>query len=242
MYADNPRSASQHLELSVIRQFGSLVRGESDLMSDRDLLVIVPGASVSEEVRSLIRSWTDDDYDVSVYTEGRYREMHGNGHLFAWHIFRESVALDTHLCPSKSGDVINTLGIPAAYQEGLNDSRALLELLHGIIESLGRNESSEIYEAGLLYVIARNWSIAACAQLGDHCFSVNAPYEIGARLGNPFPLDPQSYAKLRQSRKISQGRLSTTTPLNRARLVNCAHALKQWLDVTQHQEFGGSHV
>ena len=114
--------------------------------------------------------------------------MHQNGHLFTWHVFRESKPLDQKLRPTEAPDLIDTLGAPSVYQDARSDSGALLDLLDESVDSLGRDASSEVYEAGLLYVIARNLAIIASWRLGNLCFSVHAPYVVGNRLGNPFPL------------------------------------------------------
>lgn len=214
-------------DVSGIRLFGSVVRGDADCHSDRDILVLVRRPALPRRVQELIQIWRQEPYDVSVYTEERYRQMHQNGHLFTWHVFRESKPVDQKLRPTEAPDLIDTLGPPSVYQDACSDSVTLFDLLDEGVNSLRQDVSSEVYEAGLLYVIARNLAIIASWRLGDLCFSVQAPYVVGNRVGIPFPLPASSYDLLRCSRKASAGTLPAPT-LARGELLTWAAAIAKW--------------
>src|SRR5713226_3980000 len=122
-------------EVSAVRQFGSVVRGDSDHLSDRDILVLVRRPPLSEQLQEIICRWREENHDVSVYTEERYKQMHRNGHLFTWHIFLESDPLDLMLKPTESKDFIDQSDAPAMYGDARSDSLALLELLDESVDS-----------------------------------------------------------------------------------------------------------
>ena len=215
-------------DVSGVRLFGSLVRGDADYQSDRDILVLVRGSTPHASMQESIRVWREKDYDVSVYTEERYCQMHRNGHLFTWHVFRESKALDLELRPTNAADLIDTLGLPAVYRHASSDGDTLFRLLDASVDNLQEDTCSEVYEAGLLYVIARNLAIIASWQLEHLCFSVHAPYVVGGQVRSPFPLSLSVYDLLRRSRKASAGTLPAPK-LSRQELLTWAAAIKTWV-------------
>lgn len=213
--------------MSAVRLFGSLARGDADCDSDRDVLVLVHGSRMSRAVQESVDRWRQEAYDVSVYTEDRYRQMHGEGNLFTWHIFQESKALDFKLRPTDAPDLIDVLGVPSPYRDSCVDGGVLFSLLKESVNSLAEETCSEVYEAGVLYVIARNLAIIASWQLGDLCFSVHAPYVVGVRSGIPFPLSLPIYELFRCSRKASAGMLPPPA-LSRDLLSASAGVVVNW--------------
>jgi hypothetical protein len=114
------------------------------------------------------------------------------------------------------------------YQDAHVDSVALLQLLGGILIELRSPSASITYEAGLLYVVARNLSIIGSWRTDKLCFSVSAPFRLGAHLGVTFPLGWEDYLQLRASRKLAM-RGEDPPLIPRRRLVRWTVAVETWL-------------
>ena len=227
--------------VSALRLFGSVARGESDGWSDKDLLIVVPCESSVGSVRSMLDELWTTKIDISVYTEHRYRQMHAEGHLFAWHIFKESRPATLEGLASETYDLITRLGTPSTYRGSRVDAQALIDMLQHCAEGLGTEEASEVFEAGVLYVISRNLAIIASWELGCLSFSVSAPFLVGKMLGYPYPLDEATYLLLRQSRKATT---SGTTPpaISRVAVLTWLQQVHDWAASLRPVIFGEVHV
>jgi predicted nucleotidyltransferase len=226
--------------LAAIRLFGSTVRNEIDDRSDLDILLLTQNG-VSDVSDQLVSRCKANGYDVSLYTEHRYREMHRSGHLFTWHVYRESLPLDKNLSPANEPDLIHQLGMPASYSQAVSDSAVLCRLLDDSLWSLHQEPASEVYEAGLLYVISRNLAIIASYQLGNLCFAVRAPYVVSEQAGLAFPLCSDVYDLLRWSRKASLGTAQAPS-ISDSQLLQWGSALREWARTLQPIVSGGSRV
>ncbi len=172
-------------EISV-RLFGSAARGESDELSDLDILIISDRPYSKEERESSLAlllpviqvrfpdAQLNGKISPSWYGKNRFAQMHAEGHLFAWHIFRESKKL-----LSDEKDFVDLLDVPGKYVNLAKD----IERFHRImlegrreLESCPRNAP---YEAGMLYLCCRNIAMCAswCSSAGLK-FGRYSPYEI----------------------------------------------------------------
>ena len=215
------------IPVSSLRLFGSTARGESDNWSDNDLLIVIPCESSMGRIQEVVSELSEAKNDISVYTERRYRQMHAEGHLFTWHIFKESRSVALEGLVSQTPDLITQLGAPSAYHGSRVDAQALIAMLAHCAEGLGSEDASEVFEAGILYVISRNLSIIASWRLGCLSFSVRVPFLIGKMLGHPYPLDEATYLLLRQSRKATASG-ATPPSISRATALTWLQQVNDW--------------
>ncbi|WP_432755095.1 hypothetical protein [Pseudomonas sp. WMBT8] len=176
--------------------FGSIVRADADASSDADVLCVLnSNAKVTDvEVRQLAdpKIIGRRHVDLSIYGYQRFKDMWAEGHLFAWHIFLESrpfSGYDEFRC---------RMGTPGEYVNAVVDITRLRELLIDVKSSLGKNIVSKVYEAGLIYVAARNIGISASWYSDSGLnFSRLSPYSVTlCERPIPFPVHAEAYAKL----------------------------------------------
>lgn len=214
-------------EILDLRYFGSTVRLDADGASDVDILCVSNGGNPIEEseVLKLIGSEVlpGQHVDISHYGVSRIREMWKSGHLFAWHIYLESKAVTNHF------SFLASLGAPAPYEQGYDDIQRLIHLLDDVGASLARGSESLVFEAGLMYVAARNIGITASwySERGLN-FSRAAPFFIRFNNVDCIPdVTKETYFKLCTSRHASMrgGEVPVLTELDLA--ATCGR-LRNW--------------
>lgn len=165
--------------------FGSQIRGDADNLSDVDILIVTDSGKPDTKV---VSKYIGDNFsqngDFSIYSLSRLKEMYNSGHLFAWHLFRES----KHIPYLDTKNLIFELGKPQPYKNANQDIAELINVLETIEAGL-----SNVYEAGLLYVCLRNIAISASwhSELGLK-FGRRAPFELGEAMPK-FPLKASEY-------------------------------------------------
>ena len=231
----------REISVSSLRLFGSIARGESDDWSDKDLLIVVPHESSIRRIRGALDELHEAKNDISIYTEQRYRQMHAEGHLFTWHIFKESRSVVLEGLTLQAPDLITRLGAPSTYRGSRVDAQALINMLTHCTEGLGSEDASEVFEAGVLYVISRNLSIIASWRLGCLSFSVSVPFLVGRMLGCPYPLDETTYLLLRQSRKATINGVIPPS-ISRAAVLTWLQEVNNWAARLRSFIFGEVYV
>lgn len=183
--------------------FGSSVRGDGDGDSDLDVLCVV-GSDKSDDKFGLNKALakyikSSKVIDVSLYGEARLREMWREGHLFAWHLYLEAKPIDGF------GDFISLLGKPSRYKNAVVDMSRLRSLVVDVKCALEMGEVSRLYEAGLLYVAARNVGISASWYSDNGLdFSRLSPFTICYKGEDmSMPLSRDAYKKLCMARHAS---------------------------------------
>jgi len=176
--------------------YGSSARSDETVGSDLDVLV------VCTDPKAVDRNKLDHDIegrsnhgpiDFSIYGISRLEEMYKTGHLFAWHLYKESSYL-------KGGDdLLAKLGQPAAYDSFREDILSLYELLGSVRDQIYISPNNLVYEAGIAFICARNIAMAASySQADGPCFSAYAPFLLECNI--EFPLSKLEYELLRQAR------------------------------------------
>nr|WP_015647664.1 nucleotidyltransferase [Pseudomonas sp. GLE121]AGL12834.1 putative nucleotidyltransferase [Pseudomonas sp. GLE121] len=184
------------VDILYLGYFGSIVRADTDASSDADVLCVL---NSKEEVSKVeLRQLADPKVigsryvDLSIYSYERFKEMWVEGHLFAWHIFFESKPFRGY------DEFISGLGTPGEYINAVIDIARLRELLIDVTYSLNKSIVSKVYEAGLIYVAARNIGISASWYSDSGLnFSRLAPCSLKL-CGRPitFPVESEAYARL----------------------------------------------
>jgi predicted nucleotidyltransferase len=172
-------------QISAVRIFGSAARGDSDDLSDTDVLV-VQRTKTSEFMRKHVEIELNNlgsQVSVCWYSEVALAKMFSEGHLFAWHLFKESFN------PYEPHDYIDDLKTPNRYTSAVADIRGFREIISGINSSLRESAGNACYEAGLLFVCCRNIAMIASSYLEDGpYFGRSSPFNLGEVSGIKFPL------------------------------------------------------
>jgi Nucleotidyltransferase domain len=129
--------------------FGSVCRGDIDLLSDIDLLAIIDGNDLR---------FNPSDY--SIYSYSRIEELWGEGNPFAWHLSLESKMIFS----SDTTDFIRELGEPSPYLNIINDCKKFQNIFISACESLKESTFSEIFDYSSVFLSIRNF--ATCFSLG----------------------------------------------------------------------------
>ncbi|MDN7892970.1 nucleotidyltransferase domain-containing protein [Burkholderia cepacia] len=206
-----------------VRLFGSAARGDSDERSDIDVLVVTEAGKPDIEVlKASLFDRIKANVDVSVYSINRLRMMFSEGHMFSWHLYQESRRLEYR----DTVDLLALLGKPNPYRSAHKDVSELLDLLETIKDEV-KNTSSLTFEAGLLYVCARNIALSASWYTEDGIkFGRNSPFEL--TLGKlAFPLSRADYDILVACRHASTRGEPTEAP-PRDWLAERAEICHQW--------------
>ena len=204
--------------------YGSRARNDSVKYSDTDLLVVFDkknnidkkNISIPEDLIA-----ENNNLDISYYSICRLKKMYKSGHLFAWHLFAESKHLDVGI------DYLGNLGKPNEYMSFIHDVQPLLELLGSSKKELEASNVNIIYEAGLVYVCARNIAISASYYSpAGLTFSTYAPFLLDNK-NNPFPITKHNYEKLRRARLACTRGLNPLSIL-RGEVIECINNVTTW--------------
>lgn len=206
-----------------IRIFGSMARGDHDDLSDADILVVVKDRSgkVPEQVVSdHVRPWVGRAPTISWYGRNRLQDMFKSGHLFAWHLYRESRSV---WGPTNIQDLF---GRPAPYEDASLDILSFQTVMGGIPTALRRCPRNAVYEMGLLYVCVRNIAMSASWHLCDEPdFTRYSPFHLGSR---EFCASQADYELAMSCRMASQRGLRMFDAVAWDRVLEMQEALILW--------------
>ena len=209
--------------------FGSQARGDADAKSDVDVLLVTDaGRPIVGAIQEQVARQLGCGCDLSIYSLTRLESMYREGHLFAWHLFREAIPLGGDY----TGAIVRNLGRPAPYRTGLQDARELSTLVQTVCKELPSSESI-VFECGLLYVAARNIALSASwYSSGGVNFGRYSPYSLGDT-SVQLSLSISDYDTLVASRHAST-RGGPPPYLSRERAIVTAQIIQRWtLDVCE---------
>jgi len=153
-----------------------------------------------EEVEREAENLIGERVDVSIYSKAHLQELFKRGHLFAWHLWRESTPIGGEL-----PGLIEDIGPPSLNTDAAAEIRDLRSLFQYIVES--PSEGASVYDAGILYVVVRNVGTSATWFFGEKNldFSRYSPWALEALGGPEPPVAREDYQKLVLARKASTG-------------------------------------
>ena len=178
--------------ISSIRIYGSRARGDADDISDLDVLIVQ-----REKTPPIYRHDLEDKLrdlgsyiSFSWYSETAIARMYREGHLFAWHLYKESTKIDA----IGDLDFIDYLSAPNPYREAVADVDGFRRIIDGVAGSIAAAAGNACYEAGLLYVCCRNLAMIASSYLADGpYFNRRSPFLLADKLQIPFPLSREDH-------------------------------------------------
>ncbi|RVC64482.1 nucleotidyltransferase domain-containing protein [Mesorhizobium sp.] len=208
-----------------ISLFGSSVRGDTDLNSDVDVLVVVrdgSGKTPEEGVLRFLGSALTGRPSISWYGENKMTGMFKSGDLFAWHLFLESSAFDPF------PDVGHMFGRPADYRTACEDIFELREILLGVGDQARLSPHNAVFELGVLYVCARNIAMSATWHLTPKpYFGRYSPFKIPTI---PFSLSMREYDLLVACRMAGQRGISPPPEACQRHALGLHEKLVPWCD------------
>lgn len=207
-----------------LRYFGSVCREDYNLNSDIDVLCVsnlneIEKKKFNERLKLLV----GEKASVSYYKPERIVLMYNEGHLFAWHLYAESKKFSLN-----NTDFIDGLGIPAKYSGYIEDINSFIEIIKSTRVALEHEDNSAVYEAGLLYLCARNISMCNSYLFSERAdFGKYSPYNKELNQYIQFPLTLSDYESLMRARHtVTRG-----YSLDNAKTINLkliARELEQW--------------
>lgn len=153
--------------------FGSICRGEYTKDSDIDLLLI---AEKYENINEF------DSSKFSIYTIERLKELWNEGNPFAWHLYLESRLVFS----GNQVNLIESLGSPNRYQNGLQDLNKFLTLYLESYNDLLISKNSSIFNLSCIFLAIRNFATCYSLHIEAPIFSKKSPLKVKPNLDLPI--------------------------------------------------------
>jgi hypothetical protein len=148
--------------------FGSAARGDSDALSDRDILIVDDDIVL---LKSRAKALSSEGWSVASYTFAKLEALARQKALFIQHLKLESTIRVDH-----SGRLTSILGdfTPKAdYGEEILQN-GVLAALAGVVPRGGKGA---LLSADILYVTVRNFGVLSLAERGIHAFGFHTVTE-----------------------------------------------------------------
>jgi hypothetical protein len=207
--------------------FGSVGRGQQDAMSDLDILAVVHNGKGKVADKVVIDTVPDElksqKISIAWYGGERLSRMFGNGELFAWHLYLESIPL------FDPDNFLKKLGVPSEYREFSHDIQSFKKVMTGIPAQIALNESNSIYEAGLFYVCLRNIAMAASWVLHESPdFSRYSPFHLSRF--HDCPISIADYETTMECRLAGQRGLTPPNGVDGLFVSNLFETVHPWIE------------
>lgn len=200
----------------AIAEFGSLSRNESDLYSDRDLLIICP----HERRKDYITRYESEGYSVSLLTEKQLLFMKRKGSLFLQHLkFESKIIYDSKL---KLSSFLNTCDLIKPTPIEINTCQSSIEFLSEWPNIIALNA----WKADFLFCLSRDYLIKRLALKGVIAFGLK---DIEIESKNLFNLAESDFRNLSVLRKVKAAYRSNHTFPD-----NFEVSTDEWLSTLKH--------
>lgn len=168
-----------------IYAFGSICRGEIDVLSDIDMLAIVSG-----------RDNRFNPCDYSIYSYSRICELWEQGNPFAWHLHLESRLVYS----SDGADYLRNLGEPSSYMDGYSDCLKFYEIFLSSKKSIEESNLTETFDLSSVFLGIRNLSTCYTLHVGKKPdFSRSSALHLG---DHSIPIEESIYGILERARVL----------------------------------------
>lgn len=207
--------------------FGSFVRGDNNLHSDIDILIISNSKEdeIEENIKNLFFKNNKEKLSFSYYSLETLKKYFDTGDLFSWHLSSESKLLGGE-------DVIRKFGQPSNYKFFKRDIIPLIKLFRTINSSLLDKDSSLCYEAGLIYLCIRNigHSLSWFNSSGPD-FRKNSSLNLMNKIFF-LPIAEADLSYLMNAR-VASTRANVEFCPDKCRLLLIFQSLSSWIDVVE---------
>lgn len=194
---------SDVLKVESIALYGSCARGDSDVISDSDLLIV---DSDSEALSFADRALHSLGFSCAAYTWARLFHMAKHGSLFLQHLKNESIILkDDH---SRLNSFLRVFEPKPDYTQDIEATKEVISLT-GIVTS---TKPSIGWALDVLAVAVRNMGILELANRGQYVFSLSALYDKLSDVGLLMASDIQTLMPLRLYKSQYRSQLYSRLP------------------------------
>lgn len=202
---------------SSVAIFGSVARGDNDILSDRDLLVISENRAQSQSI-SVLRS---QGFSPAAYTWHSFDLLARHRSLFLFHLkFESKIIKDDN---DRLTKFLSSIEAPQNYSSTLSQSVALAELTSYV----PNDEQLKLWAADVLAVAVRNYLVAFVARQGKYVFAYSSLIDIANESFNLAPDEKQALLELRSWKALYRNKGQAARPplgINRIQLAQQAIA------------------
>lgn len=145
--------------------FGSYARADTDMWSDRDLLIVAESA---ETLQSACAQFRNSRWSVSSYTTRKLRWLADSGSLFIEHLRREAVVIQDPGC--QIAEILSAYRPKTTYRCEFANGQDLLSLL----ESVPKTFAGMRWAFDVLAVAYRTMAVPFLAERDQIAFSTDA--------------------------------------------------------------------
>lgn len=214
-------------ETSSVWLYGSFARGDSDELSDQDVLVVGTDRELNDEFRLLLGSFGIGQSSLSRYTWGEIEGMSSYGSLFLQHLKLEGRSVfEGQLVRGRLQRMLQGLG---PYARARQDVRAFRMGLSEAEESL-QGGGSLPFELSVLATIVRHSCILGCYLIGKPYFGRTEPVRVISAQWQLPRLFLQKYLHLYRYKLLADKRLSHVIPeLTEQDAIEWCHWIESFL-------------
>lgn len=151
-----------HATASSEAIFGSAARGDSDVLSDRDILIVDDDPLV---LRARTRTLANEGWSVAPYTFAKLNALAECGALFVQHLKLESSVITDN--NDRLGEILKAFSPKKCYASELKDNSKLALLS----EHVPSGPRGILLAADILYVTVRNFGVLKLAERDIHAYS-----------------------------------------------------------------------
>jgi hypothetical protein len=167
--------------------FGSSARGDTDRLSDRDILIVDEDLNVLRVRATILKA---GGWSVASYTFKKLEALAARGALFVQHLKLESDILVDR--SARLASLLAAYQPKRCYAEELSANARLANL----VSTISEGSLSEMWAADVLYVTVRNFGVLKLAGNGIHVYSFDGI------LGALIDTDVLSNSSAQQLRKL----------------------------------------
>ena len=183
-----------HSQENVFAIFGSAARGDNDVYSDRDLLIVSDDESALLEMKS---KYDSVGWSSTAYSWNRLQRAADQGSLFVQHLKQESKILSD---PSdRLAHLLAQYSTKASYQHEWNGSASLLG---NLMQHLPRCDTGPMWTLDVLSVGFRSLAVASLADHGIYAFSNSGIIDGLIRIGAVSKEDSPQLNVLRRYKSL----------------------------------------
>ncbi len=195
------------LNVQSIALYGSHARGDADLISDSDLLIVDSDPNALSEASSALHA---HGFSCASYTWQRLSYMVAHGSLFLQHLKTESVILKD--ANSSLENLLHSFHPKQDYSSDIETTKSVVALT----EHICQKKALIGWACDLLAVAVRNIGILEIANRGEYAFSMASIYDKLIDFGVLSHADVRVLQPLRLYKSLYRSRQYTNLPTIRS--------------------------